>query len=64
MKAEDFQYLIACFRLTSKERTVVLAAVAVLALGAAVKYWRESRPPTQPVQQSVAGQPLKTELKK
>jgi len=64
MKAEDFQYLIACFRLTPKERAVVLAVAVVLALGAAVKYWRESRPPTGPLPQSVAGQPLKTGLKK
>jgi len=64
MKREDFQYLIACFALTMKERAVVLSAAALLALGAAVKYWRESRPPSAPVPQSVAGQPLKTGLKK
>ena len=54
MNSDDFKYLIACFRLTLKERTVVLSAVALLALGAAVHYWRESRQPTDPVPQSVA----------
>ena len=57
MKREDFQYLIACFALTMKERAVVLSAAALLALGAAVKYWRESQPPAAPVGQAAAEQP-------
>jgi hypothetical protein len=43
MSRPDWDYIKGCFNLTPKERAVVLAAAAVLALGAAVKYWRESR---------------------
>ncbi len=48
MSRPDWDYIKGCFSLTSKERGVVIAAAAVLALGAAVKYWRESRAPAGP----------------
>lgn len=49
MSRPDWDYIKGCFSLTSKERVVVIAAAAVLALGAAMKYWRESRAPSGPV---------------
>lgn len=49
MSRPDWDYIKGCFSLTSKERVVVIAAAAVLALGAAVKYWRESSAPAGPV---------------
>ena len=49
MSRPDWDYIKGCFSLTPKERVVVVAAAAVLALGAAVKYWRESRVNAQPV---------------
>ena len=49
MNRPQWDYIKGCFSLTPKERAVVLAAAAVLALGAAVKYWRESRAPSGPV---------------
>ncbi|MBI5683539.1 MAG: hypothetical protein HZC54_00530 [Verrucomicrobia bacterium] len=48
MSRPDWDYIKGCFSLTPKERVVVIAAAAVLALGAAVKYWRESRAPVGP----------------
>jgi hypothetical protein len=44
MDRTDWDYIKGAFSLTPKERAVVIAAALVLALGAAVKYWRESRP--------------------
>jgi F420-dependent methylenetetrahydromethanopterin dehydrogenase len=49
MSRPDWDYIKGCFSLTPKERVVVIAAAAVLALGAAVKYWRESRALPEPV---------------
>lgn len=49
MNRPEWDYIKGCFSLTPKERVVVLAAAAVLALGAAVKYWRECRAPSGPV---------------
>jgi len=49
MSRPDWDYIKGCFSLTPKERVVVIAAAAVLALGAAVKYWRESRAMPEPV---------------
>ena len=49
MNRPEWDYIKGCFSLTSKERVVVIAAAAVLALGAAVKYWRESHAPSGPV---------------
>lgn len=46
MSRPDWDYIKGCFSLTPKERVVVIAAAAVLALGAAMKYWRESRVPS------------------
>ena len=48
MSRPDWDYIKGCFSLTAKERAVVMGAAAVLALGAAVKYWRESRVPSDP----------------
>ena len=49
MNRPDWDYIKGCFSLTPKERVVVIAAAAVLALGAAMEYWRESRAPACPV---------------
>lgn len=49
MSRPEWDYIKGCFSLTPKERVVVIAAALVLALGAAVKYWRESRADPQPV---------------
>ena len=49
MNRPEWEYIKGCFSLTMKERVVVMAAAGVLALGAAVKYWRESRVPSGPV---------------
>lgn len=42
MERSDWENIKGCFSLTRQERVVVVAAVAVLAVGAAVKYWRAS----------------------
>ncbi len=49
MSRPDWDYIKGCFSLTQKERVVVIGAALVLALGAAVKYWRESHAQPQPV---------------
>lgn len=55
MTRTDWDYIKGAFSLTPKERAVVIAAAAVLAVGAAVKYWRESRAaPTPIAEQPVA----------
>ena len=60
MNRPEWDYIKGCFSLTQKERVVVIAAIAVLALGAAVKYWRESHAPSGPVTVSgAAAQSLK-----
>ena len=60
MNRPEWDYIKGCFSLTTRERVVVIAAIAVLALGAAVKYWRESRAPSGPVTvPGVAAQSLK-----
>jgi hypothetical protein len=49
MNRTDWDYIKGAFSLTPKERAVVIVAAAVLAVGAAVKYWRESRAAPEPV---------------
>lgn len=57
MDRTDWDYIKGAFSLTPKERTVVIVAAVVLAVGAAVKYWRESRAQPVPVaEQEVAAQ--------
>jgi hypothetical protein len=48
MDRTDWDYIKGAFSLTPKERVVVIVAAAVLAIGAAVKYWRESRAVPEP----------------
>ena len=56
MSRPDWDYIRGCFSLTPNERVVVIAGAAVLGLGAAVKYWRESGAMPEPV---AAAQSLK-----
>jgi len=49
MDRTDWDYIKSAFSLTPKERSVVIVAAVVLAVGAAVKYWRESRAVPEPV---------------
>lgn len=58
MDRTDWDYLKGAFSLTPKERAVVIAAAVVLAAGAAVKYWRETRAQPAPIDgpQAASGQ--------
>jgi hypothetical protein len=57
MDRTDWDYIKGAFSLTPKERAVVIVAAVVLAVGAAVKHWRESRAqPALIAEQRVAAQ--------
>ncbi len=57
MDRTDWDYVKGAFSLTPKERAAVIVAAVVLAIGAAVKYWRESRAMPEPIaEQQVAAQ--------
>ncbi|MBI5394284.1 MAG: hypothetical protein HZA91_03210 [Verrucomicrobia bacterium] len=49
MDRTDWDYIKGAFSLTPKERAVVIVAAAVLAVGAAVKYWRDSHAQPEPL---------------